>query len=100
MVMISPAAPPSRTLQPVSTAPLMLAPAVPDLRPTAERGADPRLGVLLVPSAVSGALVTAYLVIVGYLALFRFISAIMRPGFQAEMAARWERWRRAFGHQG
>lgn len=67
---------------------------------TAVLGGAALLGVLLVPSAVSGALVTAYLVIVGYLALFRFISAIMRPGFQAEMAARWERWRRAFGHQG
>lgn len=31
----------------------VLAPAVPDLRPTADRGADPRLGVLLVPGTGS-----------------------------------------------
>lgn len=31
----------------------VLAPAVPDLRPTADRGADPRLGVLLVPGTAA-----------------------------------------------
>ena len=45
-------------------------------------------------------MLTAYLVVVGYLMLFRFIAAIMRPSWQAEMSARWDRWRRAFGQRG
>ncbi len=67
---------------------------------TAVLGGVAVLATLLVPLRLTDAMLTAYLVVVGYLMLFRFIAAIMRPSWQAEMSARWDRWRRAFGQRG
>lgn len=50
---------------------------------------------LVRPESVSGGMVAGYLVVVGYLAMFRIVAAVMRPSWRAELAARWLRWRRA-----
>ncbi len=48
--------------------------------------------------ATSGAMVTAevttgYLIVVFYVALLRLVTAVLRPSWRAEVAARWERLR-------
>lgn len=44
--------------------------------------------------AVPGPVLTGYLVVVAYVALLRLVSAVLRPSWRAEMAARWDRVRR------
>lgn len=65
---------------------------------TAILGGLALLVILAVPGRVDSQVLAAYLVAVAYLALFRFIAAVMRPGWRSEMAARWDRWRRVVTH--
>lgn len=67
---------------------------------TAVVGAWALGNALLRPDRVSWALVAGYLVVIGYLALFRFIAAVVRPSWRAELAARWSRWRRTVTPRG
>lgn len=53
--------------------------------------------VIVAPGSVSPEGLGGYLLVVGYLAMFRLVAAVMRPGWRAEVAARWSRWRRAVG---
>ena len=67
---------------------------------TAVLGGTALVATLAVPDLLGSEVLNAYLVVVAYLALFRFIVAVMRPGWQAEMAARWDRWRRLLTRRG
>lgn len=58
------------------------------------------LSVLVAPGSVTSGDVSAYLVAVGYLTVFRVVAAVLRPSWRAEMAARVERWGRGRGGEG
>jgi tetratricopeptide (TPR) repeat protein len=64
---------------------------------TATGGGAALAVVLIAPGAVSPAALGGYLVVVGYLGMFRLVAAVSRPSWRAEVAARWSRWQRAGG---
>ena len=57
-------------------------------------GSSALIAVMVFRSRLDDQLVTGYLVIALYVALFRFIAVVLRPTWRAELAGRWERLRR------